>query len=705
MVALALIAAFGQTEPITITVRAAPLKEVCRRLSEASHQQLEVRGKLREEPLILKLTGVPSKAAMDKIAEVADAAWTKNGETSFVLARTPAQEKAEYAAHIAVRSAAIKASIDKAVVGAHLDEPLDTKSLIGQLRSRKAINDAKPQDGLSYSELPSAGAAKTKLPQYRCLLRLLKSIDPRVLAGVDPEGCLVFSSKPTQMQLPLPERARQVLATYLGERNLMIAAAAQTPGVLAGMSGFSPDEKNAVKPWDGKGFVTVKVIRNESSNLVEASMNVYDSQGSPLVREGFGAVSSLRWDPVTFLNDPVVILSPESKRVHDALVWGNSSQMVGGQMKKLDGYSPPDKATVGLLVECEKHDPLSFTLSDALIETADANGVNLVALPDDSMNYAEFGPKGQRKANDFCAAISQRTAFKISGGWLAVTPIDRYDTRLRRIDRGAMATYLKSRLAKGITDLDAKAALALAQPFLDQWSFVATHEAALGPKVFDYSEDRKALRFYASLTPEQRGGLIDGGSLHSIDLSEFQRSILQDWVFNSPYGRLAIVASPGRTALGSAAQSEPTTGAGKGLLQPFAITAKATTTPTALCYWETNVLPMAPDNLAINMVRHYYPDAGELPFPEPGAYREGASRTITLQVAFEPNLAAIARIMGLDVDMSQPTVGYEALSADFRARYEEELANQKAIRQRAGVKPAGSAGPPPPRGFSAGFQR
>src|SRR5579864_6895351 len=93
-----------QTDAISLTVRAAPLSEVCRQLSDATHLHLSVKGKLQEEPLILKLNRVAATLAMEKIAQVVDAEWTKTGETSYVLARTNEQEKREYADHIALRS-------------------------------------------------------------------------------------------------------------------------------------------------------------------------------------------------------------------------------------------------------------------------------------------------------------------------------------------------------------------------------------------------------------------------------------------------------------------------------------------------------------------------------------------------------------------------------------------------------------------------
>lgn len=690
MLALALLHAIRQTDSISLTVRAAPIKEVCAQLAKASHLQLTVRGPLADEPLIVKFNGVPVQTAMAKIAQAVDAEWTKTGDSTYELERTAAVEKQEYAAHIAVRSARIARSVRDSGLKAHLDQTVDMKAMIATLRARKAARELKGSQRYDAVE-----AADQQLPPHRLLLRLLSVVDPAQLAAIPPFGCEVFSTNPTAIQHGMPPKALDAIALFRSELALMNAAQAKVNDYPERGSVFSPFPVEPKKDWDGKGFVTLKVGRDQFSSDISATMTVFDGGGKVLARLASSPRSSIRVETVALPKDAPISLSPESSLVHGALVEGS-------QYRHDSGRKPLDKSALPFLLDPVHHDPLSFATTDVLIEAADANGANLVAQPDDFVHFAEFMVKeGKTTCGAFCTALSRNTAFDIKDGWLTVTPVDRFETRLRRLDRSVMAEYMKSRYAAGFATLDSKLMLAVAQPYLDAPSFITYYDMALGPSIRAFEGDRKAFRFYGTLTPEQRSGLLGGGTLSSLHLSEQQRAALDDWVFHSYTEEMFLLEQgPKGSYLLYSSNSiavEPTLAVGEGVMRPFHITATATRSATAACYDPNGAYVMDAETLARNMIRNDYPDEGEPPYQPPIGYREGQNTVIDLQVQFDPNHVVTARLNSFELDIAKPMVGLDGLSSAFRSRYDKTLASERALRQKGGAKPAGVTSPPPPR--------
>ncbi|HWA84411.1 MAG TPA: hypothetical protein VG820_13295 [Fimbriimonadaceae bacterium] len=690
MLAIALCCAIRQTAPVTLTVRAEPIREVCAKLSDATHLSLSVRGTLGDEPLIAKFANVPLATAMSKIAEATDATWTRVGETSYELARTPAIEKREYADHIAMRAKSISDEIRRSAASIELDKPLNA---IGVEALLKARNLGQQLKGIQRSD--AIETADRKLPPNRLLIRLLAAIDPTQLAAIPPYGCEVFSSRPNATQHPLPPAANEAIAQFAQERRLMIEGLAKLRNPATHDSVYSPFPVESKAAWNGNGTTMVKVGRDQFGGDISATMTVLDESGRVLHRVALRDYTFRRAQPPTFPVDPVVTLSPDSTLVHDALA-------EGAILHKGSTQKPIGKAARALLLDTAHHDPLSFSMTDVLFAAAEANHVDLVAVPDDSISFADINCKaGKTKCDQYCSLLTRKTAFDVSAGWLTVTPVDRYETRLTRLDRLEMARYIRSRDANGFSTLDSKLELAAAQPYLESPNLLTYYEMAMGPSVRTFDGDRKAFRFFGTLSPEQRVGLISGGSLSAGQLSPQQLSALDDWVFHSFRAEMCLLKKGvGGTFLlyeGGGISGEPTLAVPDGLAEHFTISANATTSPAVVCYDDNGGMVMDAETLALNMAMHDYPDEDEGVFQEPTGYREGKTMVISLQVRFDPDHILADRLNGLDFDMSKPVVSLDGLSSSFRNRYAKELAVQKARRRSGGVKPAGTTSPPPPR--------
>lgn len=689
MIALAALIVLAKTPSVTLTVRARPLKEACDLLGRQAGLQLDVKGCLRAEPIILAVTQLSSPELLEKIAQVVNASWTKVGEGHYELARTNAQEKREYQDHIRLQMANNARLLAAAAKASSLDKSLTAQDFVAVLKARLsaiAATKTRPSDPVAFERRTNSDA---ELPAHRALIRLLLDMKQEELAGVEPQSSRVFSSEPTRMQFALGPKSQSIIRLLHAERQLMLSAAEKVPGGLTGISGFADSSDTAQLPWDGRGTVAVKVGYSGFGGGLVANLFVYDSKNDLLLRDSFGLPAAFKFESVELPKNPTVELSPDSKQVLTALraaaVYRNQRAV----------SKAPEQSVVPLLTDWNRYDPLSFCAADVFIATAKTHGVNLIAVPDDEMAMAFLSFPENPTAKTFLQLISRQTQFALDSRWLTVTPKDRYATRMGRLDRDAGKDYLMARAALGYTSLEENLKLALAIPYLPQPSLLYYHELALGPSIRGFDGSRKALRFYASLSEGQRNSILNGGQLSYAALDSVQRQFLEDWVFRSEYEGMGVTSDRVATRF-AAKSSEPTFAVGEGLLRPFAVSASATSIPVAVCYSEHGTFAMDADTLALNMARHYYVEEGDMQYPEPLGYRPGKNMEISLRVTFEPGLQMRSRINGLDVDMAGEPVPMDGLPQSFRTEYEKQLTKYIAALKNAGAKSTGATEPPPP---------
>lgn len=524
---------------------AMPAGRVMADLSAKSGLKLDTTSATESEILIIRANDVPLAQLMDQIARVASGMWRKSRE-GWELIRPFSTASAEQNAEFQMKLGKIRKQID------------DRYKTFEQ-------RESSPQEGSTAAAEPAGGVGPFfgGASANKAIFRLLKVNDLGKIANLESGDRVVFATTPNRMQFPLQGNVAKIISDLVAEHNDSVKNSPNPSDELpAGMEEvreflnmFGLDQK----PEMIQGRVAKLVLsagKQPMMGMIQLELKLYDANGK-VVLQGQEMLQSAdsNWDfsmaeeladalpegapgaqpkkaPVKQEGDKDIEFSAITKEMMG--LFNVMGAFEGGQMAA-EKISPELEAR---LIRPDLYDPLSYAVSESLIFSAKAKGINLVAnIPDSYVSFFS-GMLGEKTTvNAFLESIKKNKSldYKESGGFVSIMASMPYTARKNRIDRPALARLLSAGKAKGIISLDDLAAYAQTNPELMETPLVMTQVALFAPGAFGRGmtgqNDWALIRFYGTLGQHQKKQMREGLHMSFTQLNPQQRPHVEKLLF------------------------------------------------------------------------------------------------------------------------------------------------------------------------------
>ena len=550
--AFAIQASFAQDlkQPVEYSSVARPVAAVLADLAKSTGLNIQTAKTMANEYVIVGVKAMPLDQLLNRIAEVTTGKW-EEADGRMLLVRDLSRMRLEEQNDRRRRLDALQKGIQK---------------LLESLQPKKP--DAKPgQNTVTASVAFGQGGTgvfgdgvNTSSPVGRAIVKLVAGLGANAFVDIGKDGRVVFATTPNRMQRSLPSNAGSILDQLVKEQNDYARKLEQDRAgkdeeidaklkEFVQMFGIGADEKPIERP-------AVKAIlvaeRQGFFPGIQVSLRLFDQQGKVLLN-GMGFLesgdASMFGDLTAFMpgaekkpapktdpNEAEIELSPLAKE-RDAM--------------KMDVMNPaaPKPMSDALrqaLLHPEEHDPLSFKDSEALIATAKAKNLDLVAnLPDSISGGAMAFALGSGEAvkltpSKYLADLKANKALTVNATdtELVVRPTNMVDARRERADRFALGTIIRAADTKGaasLADIAGYAAVA-ESPYDTPAATIYLTMFAPNARANGMSGmvNWNLLRFFGRLAPDQRQGLIDNGGRIAIgQLSSDQQNLMARIVFGA----------------------------------------------------------------------------------------------------------------------------------------------------------------------------
>lgn len=697
---------------------AAPIARALQEIGEKAGVTLNTIPILGNPVVVVRVKGVPLRELMAKLASVTGGEWRQE-ENSYRLVRDAAAQNREAneerLAKLAAAKKAIKQFVDSAL------KPPAPPGKGANAQSAAEFQGAFPGFG-------GGGADRV------AIAKLLSTIDPALIAGLEDEGRIVFSTSTTRMQRPFNGNVEPVFAQLVAEHNKRTANRVEAgrpktaeeeelekwaQSIFGDRYSDKPVEERPAKALfivGGGGFMGF----GGGTNL---ELRLYGASGKVLL-----SGQSLGWDegimqmdqtfsqgqntnkPAPAANDKEIEFSAQTKELTSIFAGVMQGNTAGLSKELEEKLSRPDL-----------YDPLSFVTSESLLFAGKHKNLNVVAnLPDGMVSFFGMVMDGQAKTvESFLKQLDSSDETKVvsAEGWLTVRPEKPHDARKHRTDRAALAALIAAAREKGNPSLDDLATYAqkadqpmrstVAMPYLTLFAPNAMGQGMGG------LTDWNMVRLYGSLSMSQRDTLAGGGSIPFGNLLPNQQGLVNRMAFGTS-ARLRVVdpaqqaEEPGgffsmisRFMPGGSKdwREEPTEAMPNGLPMNGSLTMKGTE--------HTVGLPAGPNAITrmmgvvgveeLAMLRYFTEDpkmsqlAGEA-MPRIDGLRLGRRRSmqytfnVAAQTVFEHTLNDD------HVEKNAPVTPMDKLPEDFKALIEKRLAQYK---KNPLPLPFGTTSPPP----------
>lgn len=538
MIAAILLLAGAPAPTITYECAATRAETLFAKLSELAGEKLMTSPATKDEFLVLRVKDVPLSELREKIAAATAAEWIREADgyrlirSAKLLQEQDREHLRSYTAKLAAAQKKLKDQLEKA-------GPFDGESA----RSLSIQVDAMIQDARNNRGQPRNWQAQQRLDQSlpggRLAQRLAARLDPGMLASMEAPGKLVFSTQPNRMQAPLGAEAWEAIRAYVRERDLL------KPLINVGEAGGEGlpyslwSLRNSMGLTDQEpAKVLVQASRWESGSgtsiqvwVANRAGQVLDGANANLQTESFGGPM-----PTAPEADPSgakpIELSERSKALADLL---KTVMARGGDPQSMPPLPEPIRAVV---LQPEEHNLSEFVLSDLLLGTGRAKGLNVVAGVSDLtglFTVMQFGG-GSPSPNQFLErmrAPQHDSEFVESPRWLLMRPLDPYVDRTRKIDRSALGRLIRQANSKGMLTIDECAAFAASTPDGFDRTPVMVLMMLSSPKAMRSMERAsfQVLKFHGLLTLGQRQALANGAKLAYAQMTPAQKRIFHRLVF------------------------------------------------------------------------------------------------------------------------------------------------------------------------------
>jgi len=497
---------------ISVTVPAMVASRALKQVGQAAHLELTTTPQTENDILVIRFTDVPVSEAMKRIAEADNGTWKQEGN-SFRLIRTSAQARAEEDKEFKMAVERIEKSIRKKA---------DALKTMSQWSQEQADQLAKRVESIVKSFNPAArdgnwyklaNGLSEQAPVGRVVTQIATLMDPKELATLPPHYKIVWSTRPTATQRPLPSGVLPVIEQFAQDQALWGEAiekhhltAPTVGGVTYWVGGFGDFRDTAV------GKVSTVLLTGQlyaNGAVINLNLTAYDEKGKKIA--GAEAQLGNDFDAVEeIMNDKAPAPAGE-----ETIVVNGDAKVLVEAMRRAgpSGKSQLPEQLVQKLVHPEEFDPLSLFLSDQLQQVAKIKSVNLVAHLNDDMFLA--GVVGSFKAAPVSKYLGRLKdlgcEYELNDGWLIAQPQHPNQGRLTQADRGELGKYLRRVILPRALSIDEQATFAVSLPDEETNAVPKMLSSLVKEDTSDSYYDRNVLRFYGLLTPDQKSKMQAGG--------------------------------------------------------------------------------------------------------------------------------------------------------------------------------------------------
>ena len=394
------------TPAIDYTCTATPVPAVLAALTAQSGVEMRSTAGFENKLLVLSVKGVEPQTLRDRIADAVSGKWEFR-DGAYLLQVDENEQEKRYDAWIDARIAELTQRIESTKL---------TKIGFGDPHIHKVVLESVKEHGQLLHAMHAVGQM------------LLKSDLRRVAALGDSEK-IVFSTRPTRMQLPLP--GCDAILRQVHDTHNLIAEIANRPEIdepPVGTPQYRARQKTLAK-WQPP-LRAVMVVEG-SSNGPHITTYFADATGKVVeVNPGLMGFTQAK-EPATPAIpadvDPntVVQFSP------DAQITAKQTAFYAGSLPRLPD-TPDTRESLKKIKKPTTLDPLALHLSEALIQFAKHTDRQLVAsVTDDMVTLTEsvtWTLQSTRKA----IFANTKTRWSESGGWLVVSPSNPYAANASR---------------------------------------------------------------------------------------------------------------------------------------------------------------------------------------------------------------------------------------------------------------------------------
>lgn len=730
---------------IDVEIPAGPAVKVFDQLSKAAGIRLEPAPNLRNEVFVIRAHDATVREIMEKIAKAEGGEWVRQGEKNYFLSRSQGASQAQERAELKARTERIATALAKLREKAHLQDKFNDESATRLAQGVKNSFDDRQAGSANFPNL------QAQTPGARAVARLLSEIGPAQLAKIGMHRRVVFSTRPTRMQLPIGGNGLAAFLDFAREQKTYHDAdrAANPPpdgaNFVIGDWSSAPTGKGDLRLGLGLGLVVVRRGADDSLQieLLATDPNLETLAATDYVLE----LETPKAAKAEGKSSKPLEISEDAKEMAKAL-GGSGAGSTGGAFQiatisiaasSLDssapsviGFSSPgDDGGVKLspklrekVLHPEDFDPLSFVPGEAMLALGRQTEHNLIALlPDPCFHALTARFARPVTAEELIAEMPTRYGLSLetSDDWYVVAPVAPAQARELAVDRAALGKLLRTLDRTHLLRLDDIAAFAVAQakvPGFDDidgdYVGMIDHAAlgrTFGPLIMG---DYPTYRFYGTLSPAQRQALRDEGRFAIANMTPAQVSLIADMVFNSyegptvedPNGRqqtdtsmvFSFAGGDGYQILGPRnAAHERTIVLPNGITRDGFMTGKVQTHEAVQCIDTQSGDSVVQDANGLALSRAATSSSAMAALGAPKQYdrfRLATNTDITLDFRLEPGIGMIRALRDAFVDATRPAIGYGDLPADFRAKVE---AAQKSFAEGFNSEGGGRQPPPPPR--------
>lgn len=695
VLALLSVASIALAEKVNLHLPATSVENAVSALAKLSGQKLSASPTLGRDVVFLDVQGVEPTEIMDQLASALNATWVEVDGTK-ILTRGSALQREEEAAERTTIQNLIESYLKKAQE-APAEAPKE-EAMTGP--GGEEVRFTPPPLGLSNAS-----------PSGKFLQQALAGMDKARLARELFKGRSVWSTSPSQMQNGLPGSLLAAADKYLQDT--------RAEREKSGNTGFNMDTamNRPIPPVDAK-VARVMIIMDSVIDDFGVSVRgmLFDKSGQVLSTffdfVNFNSPKPsdrlLKWNdgkPIVWSDLSKSLLK---KKANDGAqqVMGIAIAVAGGDGTRdfmfgmTNPYEKFDQQYRARLLRPDLEDPLSFFVSEGLKQSAEAHGIQVVAvLPDTLLGdlAGQLNSQKELKTNEFLAMLERNSDLNVElkDDWFRIVPKLPSIQREQRFDRKALARVfgvLESTSNLPLNDvanyaLTSKGRLTDARA--DSW--LSSRLFPNGSKFWNglWAFNGDALRFYGSLSPGQRSQAQNGQPIPISKLSSDQRGHLHQLLYFSMDGPMPSETTqpggPPRRRMGMAGG-----GGMMSIFEGFERTDKlpngvpGTGTVTFNFGSETSVLASAADenkvmsvrDLAMNRLEQeggipWMTALGSTPF-KPTAYKTVQQLNISFTVKPTEDTSLSRRFEEFVIDPKAASVDYKQLPVPLRNAVDAE---------------------------------
>ena len=455
--------AAAQSADAPLEIRAEPIGRALPEIGRALGEPMRAAPVVAGELVIASIRERDPAAFRALFAKTFAGEWRVDSEGIWTFNRDEVARREEARAEEAKRVETIRKGMAKARAKAELDRTFDAGMAEALAKDVAKLNEVpRPKNGeFDAKYYGTVQKVTARGPGSRAMQRLFDLLPVELVAGKPGEGRVVYSTRPTAMQRPMPFDVGPVIRDWMREQNLWAETMGMQPGSNREQNVYY-SELQYRKERVTQPPTVVTVAIKDQYGYRQVAFKAYDAKGTTLLDTQGNPGNSFDYEEYAErakekpkdLETAKVTLAPESKRFAE-LFDGDEARRAGRK------FSPADYAP---FLNVTARDPLSYGASDRMFAYARLKGKSLLVRPTDTLLYFSLGVPSEME-KEFSFAFFDGIFDKVEeGGWLALKAKDPAESRETFYDRKDLATALAIAAKPGRMDVARQARMALATP-------------------------------------------------------------------------------------------------------------------------------------------------------------------------------------------------------------------------------------------------